>query len=422
MLWGPSKQPGKEYQLVLDIGTTLLKAYLFTVEDNEVHIAAKSFQEQQPGSMRGGMIVDLSSVIETAKIALNEVSGPDINITSVILGVNGQLVEGVTTTVHYDRAFPDHPLDAAELKNIIYKIQQRSSDKLRANLQEKFADTHPDVELIHAGIVEVQLDGYAVDSPIGFQGKRLSLTIFNAYIPLVYASILGNLAKSLKLELASIAAQPYGLSKAFVGAITETPSDDEEDPALNGIFIDVGGGTTDVVLVRNGTVEGMQSFAIGGEAFTKQIKQALDVSTEKAEKLKFDYAAATATEKVTAQIAEVLSGPTKTWLTGVEMSLREFSDLKLLPSRIYLTGGSAKLPELRRLLMTKSWTEGLPFAKKPYPKIITPEDVDLVVDDVGLDWDDTDIPPLGVAKLCLDLPSEHQIVANTLQSIVRSMK
>ena len=62
-------------------------------------------------------------------------------------------------------------------------------------------------------MVDVQFDGYAVENPVGFQGKRLSLTVFNAYVPLVYVSVLQNLAQMLGLKLISIATQPYGLSK-----------------------------------------------------------------------------------------------------------------------------------------------------------------------------------------------------------------
>ena len=62
----------------------------------------------------------------------------------MVIGVGGQLVESVTTTIHYDRAHPEQVLDASELKNIIYKIQQRISERLRTVLREKFSDAHPD--------------------------------------------------------------------------------------------------------------------------------------------------------------------------------------------------------------------------------------------------------------------------------------
>jgi len=415
MFWG-RKQSAPDHLLVLDIGTSYVKAVIFYATDNQVQIVARGLAKQTADSMRGGMIVDLPAVATTCNRAIDDALGEsDWQLTNVILGVNGQLIEGVTTTVHYDRAHPEQPIEHTELKNIIYKIQQRSSEKLRTSLSEKFLDDHPDIELIHAGIVDVQLDGYVVENPLGFQGKRLTLTIFNAYIPLVYASILQNLAKELGLIIASIAAQPYGLSKIFA-----TP--DSETEAKSGVFIDVGGGTTDVVIVKNGTVEGMQSFAFGGDAFTRGLKRGLGLTWDRAEKMKLDYANSKLDKRNAKKASEALVEDASTWLSGVELALAEFHELKLLPPRIYLTGGSAPLPEIKKMLLTKAWAERLPFAKKPFPLLVKPTDLL----QVSLENENTlvsqDIPPLALTKLILSLTAPDDVVTNTLQSIVRSMR
>jgi len=415
IFWG-RKQSIPDHLLVLDIGTAYVKAVIFCVADDHVQVVARGVAKQVNGSMRGGMIVDLPAVATVCNRAIDDALGEsDWSLANVILGVNGQLIEGVTTTVHYDRAHPEQPIEPVELKNIIYKIQQRSSDKLRATLTAKFADDHPDIELIHAGVVDVQLDGYAVENPIGFQGKRLSLTIFNAYIPLVSASILQTLARELQLTITSIAAQPYGLSKIFA-------SSDATASARSGIFIDIGGGTTDIVIVKNGTVEGMQSFACGGDGFTRGLKRGLGISSERAEKMKLEYAAGRLDKRVAKKVSEALAPDALAWLAGVELALKEFPELKLLPARIYLTGGSAPLPELKRVLLTKGWIEGLPFSKKPFPVLVRPEDLLGVVDDTGRAGTAQDVPPTALTKLTLNLTDQDDLVTNTLQSIVRSMK
>ena len=416
MFWGRKSKTQADHLLVLDIGSTDIKAAVFDVEDNIAHIVAISRIAQEPGSMRGGMIVNLPSVTATCDEAIAHALGEsDISISSMILGVNGQLVETVTTTVHYDRAHPEHPLEHGELKNIIYKIQQRSSDKLKTSLREKFADDHPDIQLIHAGVVDVQLDGYVVENPVGFQGKRLTLTIFNAYIPLVHLSILQNLAQQLRLNILSVATEPYGLSKVFV----EPQASTEEQ---NGIFIDIGGGTTDVVIVKNGSVEGIQSFAFGGESFTRHLARVLNKPFDKAEKMKLDYVNSRGDKRGYKKISEALMDASQIWLDGVMAALGEFHDMKILPSRIYLTGGSAPLPELRRVLLTKQWSEQLPFSRKPYPAVLKPDDLKNVVNETGEDWTPQDIPLLALTKLALELTSPDDVVTNTLQSITRTMQ
>jgi len=306
---------------------------LFFIEDNEIHIVGRAYAKYPAGSVQGGVIVDLAGTASACKTAI-ETAGQQANSmpNSVIIGVCGQLVESVTTTVHYDRAHPEQILNGSELKNIIYKVQQRSSERLRNVLREKFSDAHPDVELIHAAVVEMQLDGYTLNNPIGFQGKRLTLTIFNAYIPLVYASMMQGLARQLDLQLVSIAAQPYGISKLLV------KSDNARD--YGGIFVDVGHTNTDVTVVKNGSVEGMQSFAFGGQAFTRAIQRGLKVPSERAEKIKFEHGSSKLNKRSADKVSEILMADARIWLTGIELSLKEFSDLKILPSRIYLTGAA----------------------------------------------------------------------------------
>lgn len=416
MFWGRDQKPVKRPNLILDLGTGSLKAMLVFEEDKELHVSGKSYIKAKTGSLRGGLIQDLPLVTLAASRAIEEVfaqSGTQVD--SVIFGVGGQLVESVTTTVHYDRINPEQPLEAAELKNIIYRIIERSNEKLRSALKDKFNDEHPDIELIHAAVVDVQLDGYTIANPVGFQGKRLSLTIFNAYIPLVYASVLQNLAKNLGLSIKSIAAQPYGVSKIFLGLPDIAKTE-------NAVFIDVGHSATDLIVVKNGQVEGFQSFIFGGEDITRAIMRELKLSHEKAESLKKDYARGQLSAKQSQQVADAIRESVTIWRDGIRLSLAEFSDLKMIGSQIYLTGGGAALPDMKKSLHTKAWWADLPFVKRPTIAIIHPDQIENVVDEIGLDWDESDIPPLGLAKLTIDAYAPDDSVTTTLQSITRSLK
>ena len=412
--WGQDQKPEYHHLLVLDIGTSVVKALVIYIEENEVNVVNRGYAAQSHGSMRGGMITDFTSVVDVCRQAISKATeGMDHPPTDLILGVNGQMVEGVTTTLHYDRTHPQHPLEQSELKNIIYTIQRRSQEKLRENLQEKFMDSHPDIELMHASIVELQLDGYPVENPIGFQGKRLSLTVFNAYIPLVYSSVMQSLARALDLDLISIATQPYGLSKLMVNSPTQ-----EE---MNAIIIDIGGTSTDVVIIKNGSVEAMHNFAIGGRAFTRGIKNSLKLAGSVAEKTKRAYANNELDKRKSAKVQAAIESPLALWKSGIHLALQDMPDTKMLPSQIFLTGGGALLPDLSDTLRTK-WPKQISFVKRPQIKVIDSDEVGLVADIPGLDWGPQDLPPLGVAKLTLNLVNPKDTASATLQGIVRSMR
>src|SRR6185369_14519205 len=173
-----------------------------------------------------------------------------------------------------------------------------------------------EVKLENTAIVDVQIDGYRVTNPVGFQGKDVSIQLFNAFAPMVHLGALQSVAQDLDLNLVNIAAEPFAVAKCVGG---------QDSSEFSAIFIDIGGGTTDIALVNNGGVEGTKMFAIGGRSFTKRIAQAVGTSFDKAEAMKLDYAAGKLSDKAAATVKEAIAGDIDVWISGVELSLAEFN-------------------------------------------------------------------------------------------------
>ena len=104
------------------------------------------------------------------------------------------------------------------------------------------------------------IDGYALSNPVGFQGRHVKIGIFNAFAPLVHLGALQSVASQLDLELLEVVAEPYAVARVLGAELVRQ---------AGALFVDVGGGTTDVALVRQGGIEGTRMFALGGRAFTK---------------------------------------------------------------------------------------------------------------------------------------------------------
>jgi cell division protein FtsA len=81
----------------------------------------------------------------------------------------------------------------------------------------------------------------------------------------------------------------------------------EDSLDFSAIFIDIGGGTTDIAVVRNGGLEGTKMFGLGGRAFTKRLAQELNIGFEEAEMLKIKYAEGKLGFDVSAKIEKILS-------------------------------------------------------------------------------------------------------------------
>ncbi len=405
------------YFLSLDIGTEVVKALVFRIDSESGNIIVKGVGRARQGlkDMHSGSVSDISGVIENSARAIElakQMAGVK-KVEKAIIGIAGELVKGTTTTVHYERIKPEMRIDLPELKNIIQKVQWKAFDRIRAQLAWETGHSEIEVKLINAAIVDVRIDGYKVNNPLGFQGRDVSISVFNAYAPMVHLGALQTIAEELKLDLLSIAAEPYAVAKSMgVEDITD----------FSAIFIDIGGGTTDIAVVRNGGLEGTKMFALGGRAFTKRLSQELGVSFEEAEAFKIRYAEGKLGKDVSIKIEKILSDDCGIWLSGVELSLQEFADNDVLPSKIFLCGGGSGLPGIKRALISSGWVKNLPFAKEVEVSFLQPRDVINVIDETRELKDPQDITPMGLANLSLDLVGEEKVLSGILRRAVKMIQ
>jgi cell division protein FtsA len=388
-----AKPDSRRFLVSLDIGTEFVKALVCEVKDGRAEVIGVGRQRQRLTDMAGGAVTDIAGVVENCDSALRmaeEMSG--VVAKDVVIGIAGELVKGATTTIRYKRSQPQVPIDLAELRKILDRVQFRAFDRAREQLTWETGQKDLDVQLVNTAIVDVQIDGYRVTNPVGFQGRDVSIQLFNAFAPMVHLGALQSVAADLDLNLVSIAAEPFAVAKSVGG---------QESGEFSAIFMDIGGGTTDIALVNNGGVEGAKMFAIGGRAFTKRIAQVAGVSFEKAEEMKLGYSAGTLNAKGVKSVQEAVLGDIEVWLSGVELSLSEFNKVDHLPSKILLCGGGTGLPEVMAVLKG-DWYKQLPFARKPSVSHISPTEVEKVIDKTGKLTSFADITPMGLANVGLD--------------------
>lgn len=103
------------------------------------------------------------------------------------------------------------------------------------------------------------------------------------------------------------------------------------------------------------------------------------------------------------------------WQGGIELSLAEFSDTDLLPTKIFLCGGGSGLPGIREALLSEEWSNNLPFAKTPQVSFLQPHDIVRMSDATGVLSNPQDITPMGLANLALHLADEEKSLAGMLR-------
>jgi cell division protein FtsA len=257
------------------------------------------------------------------------------------------------------------------------------------------------------------MDGHLVSNPLGFQGRYLQVTVFNAFAPLVHVGASESIAKHLGLELLSVVAEPYAVASCLANPIMTD---------AGGIFIDVGGGTTDVALVRNGGIEATQSFALGGRAFTRRLATEQHVTFEDAEALKLAYARQELEPAQAREVRKALDRDVTTWMDGVQLILEELAGEGQLPPFVYLCGGASALPDIVERLRAFPWPERLPCPRPPMITILKPADIASMRDSTGELVDQQDVTPLGLAFQALALQRESSLVNQALIRAVKVLK
>lgn len=404
------KKPNN-YGLALDIGTEFAKALIFEVKDGKANILGVGHDRQRLGDMQAGAVRDIKGVIETCDAAIKTAEKESqISADKAILGIAGELIKGVTTVVHYTRIDPEKEITFAELSKIIQRVQGEAFNQARELLAEETGYSSVEVKLVNSAIVEVKIDGYRVNNPIGFKGKEVKVGVFNAFAPLIHLGALQTIADELGLDVISIAVEPYAVARAYV-----------EEGDYSAIFIDIGGGTTDVAVVRKGGVEGTKMYGLGGHAFTSRIASDLSLSFSEAEKLKIKYSAGSLKKERQEEVTEALAGDIEVWAEGLNLALEEFSE-ELLPRKIFLCGGGALLPEIKQVLEKPEWRKGLPFSRPPKISFASLKGISAIVDKTGKLTAPQYVTPAGLVSLSLELIGEESVLDDVLNQAVQSLR
>lgn len=390
-----TEEPEGEYLVALDIGTEFVKALISRITDEGLEIIGMGRVHQGLSDMQTGAIADIAAVTQNCDQALAQAEDQaGVSVRTAVLGLAGELVKGTTTRVRVRRKVAERPLDMPELEKIIRLVQERAEKKAREQVAWELGGRDVDVRLVNSALVGIEIDGYEVTNPIGFQGRDMIVQLYTAFAPLVHIGALERTAQQLDLDLLAIAAEPFAVARSVLG--------DNTNESMSAILMDVGGGTTDIAVINEGGVQGTKVFGIGGRAYTRAIERSLGVDFETAEELKINMNSGKLPKTKAKPVEAALRKTVAVWSSGVEVALGEFNKLDHLPNRILLCGGGSSLDMLMDSLSKTDWYKNLPFTRKPVVQHIHPDDVVGIVDKTGYVNDHTFITAMGLLRVGLD--------------------
>lgn len=251
----------------LDIGTTKVCAIVGEVTEDGIDIIGIGSHPSK--GLRKGVVINIESTVESIKRAVSEaelVAGCDI--TSVYAGIAGGHIKGLNS--HGIVAVKDKEVGENDLVRVIDAAQAVAIPL--------------DREVIHVIPQEYIIDDQdGIKEPLGMSGVRLEAKVHIVTAAVTSAQNIVKCANRCGLNVADIILQPLASAEAVL-----TPDEKELGVAL----VDIGGGTTDIVVFCEGAVVHTSVLTLGGNHVTNDVAVGLRTPAGEAERIKQKYGCA----------------------------------------------------------------------------------------------------------------------------------
>jgi cell division protein FtsA len=258
------------YSIGLDIGTTKIVA-IIGKENEYGKIEVLGIGRSKSLGVHRGVVNNITQTIMSIQQAVEQAeSNSGLKIGSVVVGIAGQHIRSLQHSDYITRANSEEVInedDLDKLCNQVYKLVML-----------------PGEEIIHVLPQEYKVDGQAeIKQPIGMYGGRLEANFHVVVGQVSSIKNIGRCIKSAGLDLANITLEPLASSEAVLS---------REEKEAGVALIDIGGGTTDLAIFKDGIIRHTAVIPFGGNVITEDIKEGCSIIEKQAELLKIKFGSA----------------------------------------------------------------------------------------------------------------------------------
>ncbi len=329
----------------IDLGTTKVVCLIGEKTPNGVNIIAMS-QKPSKGVSRGE-VVNIKQVLDSMLPAIKEVEeASGEKIKEVYVGIAGQNIRCEQSNDQTIRINPD------EL------ISQKEIDAITEKMYGTFCQGGE--EVLHAIPQSYNIDDFmGITEPIGMIGKTISSN-FKLFIGKRSSATFSNhVITRADLKLRELILEPLASSKAVLS---------EEEMEVGVAMVDIGGGTTDLLIIQDGIIRHTAVIPFGGNSITEDIRMSCGISSKQAENLKISQGicmSSRASEKKNIVItgfngreskqisskllATIIEARVSEIFEAVEFEIEKSGYKNLLKAGLVITGGTSMLPTIGSL-------------------------------------------------------------------------
>jgi cell division protein FtsA len=333
------------YFVGIDVGTSVVRCVVGSIDEQGAPEIIGHSSSPTSG-MRRGVVAHVEEVADAITLVLNDaerMSGRTIKAATV--NINGSHVEGLNSK------------GVVAISAASREVQEE--DRMRVEEAASVMKMPANREIIQVFPKAYSLDGQGnIKDPIGMQGVRLEVDthIVTASVPNVR-----NLESAL--ERASLFARHRTVSSLASAEAVMTRQQREAGTAV----IDIGAGTTNLIVVEDGEVQHIAVIPVGGIHVTNDLAIGLKTDLDIAEAIKLQHATLEKTSRSTysvminreqhtfsaSDVYMIIEARIEELLELVDKELKKINRSKKLPGGVIFTGGSAKINGLANFAKEK---------------------------------------------------------------------
>lgn len=336
------------YVFGLDIGTRSIVGTVGYKEKDRFIVICQRVMEHETRSMLDGQIHDIGRVAETIKIVkeqCEEAIGQPLK--QVCIAAAGRVLQTLDT--HIDMVFEDERETTQE------DVTNLMSLGVEKAYREFVPNTNTDVKFYCVGysVVRYYLNKYQIGNLVGHKAKQISADIIATFLPDDVVDGLYRAVELAGLEVSNLTLEP-------IAAITVAIP--EKFRMLNIGLVDVGAGTSDISITKDGSIIAYGMIPMAGDAFTEEIALHCLVDFDMAEKIKRDSTVMDTiqyedimglTQTITAaEVSEVVEGKLEEITGKVADEIMRLNGGKPV-SAVFVVGGGGIITGFTEKLATK---------------------------------------------------------------------
>ncbi|MCL2108944.1 MAG: pilus assembly protein PilM [Oscillospiraceae bacterium] len=344
----PPLTPQSDRIFALDIGTRTVVGIVGEQSDDEFILSEYFVEPHSKRAMIDGQIEDVkqvAKVVAKVKGRLEELTG--IRLSKVSIAAAGRALRTHKTKLEFDVSERDS-ITADMVKSMEIETIQKAQEELDSEV-----DGPVTFYCVGYSVLNYTLDDYKMLSLEAHKGKSAAIELIATFLPSIVVDGLYSVMDINNLEVASLTLEPIAAMNVIVPP---------EIRAINIALVDIGAGTSDIAISRDGSVVAYAMATTAGDEITEEIIKAFFVDFATAESMKTESTSGVdeisyrdifgITQKVTvAEFNEKIQSAVENLADAVCEHIMTAN--KAAPAACFLVGGGSLVTGLDKIVAKK---------------------------------------------------------------------